>query len=539
MDGKKYHNEVQRILAREADPALKALLGRIAEQVAAGLAAGKSATAAIDEAIAAAGLDDEVGSITRRCMLQAACAGYGISPAVVASSGAMMGGLALAWTADGLKLSSRLHGVGQAIRQAIASELNAAQADNAAWRQAAKYLYDGYGAKTVLAKAELPAYLDKLHQAAKKALVSGQLDRKAVAEYEKELKQARRLLDKLNAGGTTAPLKAGYAKLLLSTQKLTEKRLQNAVYTACEERARYYAERIARTESARAWFDGFLAKYGSDPDVAGYRWTLGSRHPCCDVCDLHAHADFYGMGAGVYPKNSVPPLPAHPHCLCSLLPVYAGETTRGGRFDSGAGEEYLKSASLSTRQALLGVKGEEAWRQGREVWTDLAKKRGWQEPVKPLARLKPEDFAEQLSRSRNHVTMNPMRAFKKIGAMPNKVFSVLRDSYQIQDDGIHISRDTIDHIIAEHPEFDEAKIPNIIQDLVDNAIIVQRNNRDDTVRIIAKNDHLSEPVGRLPEDAYLYLIMRLSNNHEVNFVKSLHPRTKLKKGELLWPKSKE
>lgn len=395
MDDKRFQSEVRRILAAVADPAFSDLFRRIADHVAESIASGKSAGEAIDEAIVAAGLEDGIGSVVRRSMLQAACAGYGIMPAVVSHTSALAVALETSWTADGMKLSERLHGAGQEIRSAVVAEMKAAMADNAAWRQTAKYIYDGYGAKTVLPKAELPAYLEKLHRAAKKALAAGHLDRQALAEYEKEVKRAGRLLDKLGAGGTTAPLKAGYQKLLIATDKLMAKRLDNAVYVACEERARYYAERIARTESARAWFDGFLAKYGQDPDVIGYRWTLGSRHPRFDVCDFHAHVDFYGMGSGVYPKDSLPPLPAHPHCLCSLLPVYAGEATQGKKFDPQAGESYLNNAPLASRQALLGVKGEESWRLGWEGWTELAQRRGWQEHANPLGRLKATDFSLQ------------------------------------------------------------------------------------------------------------------------------------------------
>jgi hypothetical protein len=394
MDKRRFQNEVQRIISQYADPKLSELFRQIAESIQIHIDAGLSASEAINAALGlvAPEIGEEVGKIARQCMFQAACAGYGILPSVVANAKAIEHNLSQSWTADKMKLSSRLHGTGQDMRQAITFELKLAMDANAGWRQAARYLYDGYGAKTVLNTTELPAYLDRLAQAAKKAVASGHLDKAAVAEYERELRKARRLLKKMDAGGTTGALKAGYKKLMMDTNKLTEKRLQNAIRMACEERARYYAERIVRTESARAWFDGFVAKNGEDPDVVGYRWTLSSRHPKADVCDMHAHVDFYGMGPGVYPKNSVPPLPAHPHCLCSLLPVYVGEVQQVGNFNAQAGDDYLENASLHSRQELLGVKGEEAWKRGRSNWTELAGKRGWQEHLDPLARLSDDDF---------------------------------------------------------------------------------------------------------------------------------------------------
>lgn len=389
MDKQWFQSEIKRIMERYADPRLFELFRQLSDRIQTKIEAGISASQAINEALESMdpSISSEVGQAARRCMLQAACFGYGILPSVVTNPQGIEQNLFNAWTADHMTLSARLHGAGQEMKRAITAELKQAMDDNVGWRQAARYLYDGYGAKTVLLPTELPAYLDRLAKAAKKAVTSGHLDKAAVAEYERELRKARRLLDKMDAGGTTEALKAGYKKLLLDTTKLTDKRLQNAIHVACEERARYYAERIVRTESARAWFEGFIARHGNDPDVVGYRWMLSSRHPKTDVCDMHAHVDFYGMGPGVYPKYSVPALPAHPHCLCSLLPVYVGEAPKAGSFNPQAGESYLKNAPLHSRQEVLGVKGEEVWKRGRGNWMDLAAKRGWQEPVNPFTRL--------------------------------------------------------------------------------------------------------------------------------------------------------
>ena len=89
---------------------------------------------------------------------------------------------------------------------------------------------------------------------------------------------------------------------------------------AVQEKARYHAERIARTENARAYADGQMSRYMNDPDVVALKWKLGSRHPRYDICDFYANADLYGLGKGVYPKDKFPRLPAHPHCMC-LCPV--------------------------------------------------------------------------------------------------------------------------------------------------------------------------------------------------------------------------
>ena len=103
-----------------------------------------------------------------------------------------------------------------------------------------------------------------------------------------------------------------------------QKRLANAVYVATQERTRYFAERIARTELARAYHDGVTARWDNDPDCVAYKWRMSQSHPVTDICDLYAGADLYGMRPGVFPKGKVPELPAHPHCMCYLWPLMSG-----------------------------------------------------------------------------------------------------------------------------------------------------------------------------------------------------------------------
>lgn len=106
---------------------------------------------------------------------------------------------------------------------------------------------------------------------------------------------------------------------------LSDKAIDNAIKAAVEEKSRYAAERIARTESARAWYQGFIADTMDNSDIVAYRWVESNRHPTEDICDFHAKKDIFGLGAGVFPKDKAPQLPAHPHCLCHYEKVYASE----------------------------------------------------------------------------------------------------------------------------------------------------------------------------------------------------------------------
>ncbi len=144
------------------------------------------------------------------------------------------------------------------------------------------------------------------------------------------------------------------------------------MYVAVQEKSRYVAERIARTESARAWADGFIARYETDDTVAAYRWEVSSAHPCTDVCDMYANADLWGLGKGIYPKDQCPTLPAHPHCLCYLSPIYEGEVDLNEQQDlrEEGGNHWLQKQSKDVQRYLLGVQGAKAWEAGRP-WQDV------------------------------------------------------------------------------------------------------------------------------------------------------------------------
>lgn len=83
----------------------------------------------------------------------------------------------------------------------------------------------------------------------------------------------------------------------------------------------YQARRLARTEVTRVHGQATIEMMRVTPGGKGIRWRLSGSHPEQDICNDHASADLYGLGAGVYPVNSVPPYPNHPMDLCVLVPV--------------------------------------------------------------------------------------------------------------------------------------------------------------------------------------------------------------------------
>lgn len=90
----------------------------------------------------------------------------------------------------------------------------------------------------------------------------------------------------------------------------------------------YAAQRLARTEVARAHGMGIIAASKIDPFTLGVKWNLGFMHSDADDCDTNAHGNRYSLGAGVYPIGNVPSYPNHPNCLCFLSSVPSPHISR-------------------------------------------------------------------------------------------------------------------------------------------------------------------------------------------------------------------
>lgn len=81
----------------------------------------------------------------------------------------------------------------------------------------------------------------------------------------------------------------------------------------------YSARRLARTEVTAAGGRAMVNASAANPFVEGIQWRLSLMHPKYDICDEHAKGG--PNGDGVYSVASLPGYPAHPHCLCTILPV--------------------------------------------------------------------------------------------------------------------------------------------------------------------------------------------------------------------------
>lgn len=290
------------------NPALRAIrafekdLGPLLEKVAALVQKGLDAGLTPERAVAAAFRRYKVERV-----LQAGIEAQMVSAVNIATGASA--GLAIRRTLldasffpDKVPLSGRIHNL--ALRSVITDEIRGALRAGATFQRLAERLADGG-----LTVGQLPKHLDAL-LAASRTFAPGDL------QFQKAFAKSAGEIARLAQGGApTGALKAGYLEILDRVKTARPEVLAKRVEVAVLEKARYNAERVARTEIARAWGYAQKEEIASDPDVVGMRWTLSSRHRVYDICDFHAGADLYGMGPGVYPKDESPPYPAHPNCI--------------------------------------------------------------------------------------------------------------------------------------------------------------------------------------------------------------------------------
>lgn len=331
-------------------------------------------------------------------LVEVAAYAYGIVPTMLTKAQVESMGEELAdkWDESGMTLSEKLHGVGVKMRGAIVSTLQEQMRRNKTWTEAARALYDGYGedgqnvhngGKDIISRQDLPKYLQKVREA------TGN-DLQALAEQRQAIDNINRLAKN---GAPNKALQAAYNKLLEAVQKGNEKAIEKAVEVAVNEKSRYVAERITRTEMARAWADGFIAKMKTDADIVAVKLKLSSRHPVFDICDMYAKADMYGLGAGIYPKDKLPPLPVHPHCLCRYVEVIEGEVDMQQQRDQvrEAGDKWLNSLPESRRAQVLGRKGLKAWEDGKDWRKYMRGYAGLREAESRLQLYKPVELSEK------------------------------------------------------------------------------------------------------------------------------------------------
>lgn len=365
-------------LDREFSKWLGTELEKLIPLVKRGLAAGMTPSAAVAYAAGEVGIEGALLARVVDDMVKATAIGMATGAApVVMTQGAALAFRATYlqdfWPGDEFNVSQRIAGGG--LQRAMASEISrqlaaSARFENAVatWQETAQALTQVEGPNRERLQGQLSQSTRELTDTARLAAKG---DPKAIARLRAEVGAAQRAVNRLGLyGAPNQALRVGYQRVIDAAQALNIKALDSAVENAARQKARYYAERIARTEKARAYGTAVFSRAANDPDVIGVTWRLSSRHPQPDICDLHSHADHYGMGPGAYPSGSVPPYPAHPHCLCQIGLLYVGAVPVG-RFRPGRAAKWLAEQPRDFRVALLGARSAdrpEAWRDNLKMW---------------------------------------------------------------------------------------------------------------------------------------------------------------------------
>ncbi len=264
----------------------------------------------------------------------------------------------------GLPLSARLY----RSHREVAAEAQAIIAEHLKGlqqaRQLALALYEGYGYRGVEPLAIRAGKFRQLPIALRRLATEPAVRRLLMQTARRTASTQLR----------TTGLRSAYTQAFDAAIKgAARPKLEALLRVAVEEKNRYFANRIAQTELARAHSNAIAEEFMADTTLEVVQWRLSGAHPRPDICDLLAKVDRYGLGPGCYPKAVAPNPVAHPWCRCRLRSrpdLSAADAVE--RPASAAA--YLAAMSESEAGRLLGSKARaSAVRKGRdpvEVWND-------------------------------------------------------------------------------------------------------------------------------------------------------------------------
>ena len=271
------------------------------------------------------------------------------------------------WAEDGLTLSERI--ARSPLRAEIANTISASMEAARSWTDTARQIQ-----ATGALREEIPAYLDDLIKQGRK--VMSDVSPTARGRLLRQIRNTMKRVDAMVEKGASIQVKKAYAKIVKLVEDGSEVGLDATIQYAMRVTARRNAERIARSEIAKAYRDAQVTDGIEDPDVVGWRSILSAGHPRPDICDFYAEANLYGLGPGVYPKDQPPPIPYHPNCMCSMQRVYIGNVKV---FNSSRGVPTLKKMGRAKREILMGKAGADAFAKQPLNWQRHL--RNWEKPV--------------------------------------------------------------------------------------------------------------------------------------------------------------
>ena len=119
--------------------------------------------------------------------------------------------------------------------------------------------------------------------------------------------------------------------------------------------AYFNAKRMFQTEINRSYGLAYRDSCFEHDEVVGTRFCLSPNHKKRDICDLHANANVYGLGAGVYPKGKSP-WPAHPMTRSYEEPVFSDEVSDADKEGKQTRTEWLQKQPSGLQANILGAR---------------------------------------------------------------------------------------------------------------------------------------------------------------------------------------
>lgn len=194
----------------------------------------------------------------------------------------------------------------------------------------AKKIYDGYdsGGGALDVVDNLPQYLQ---------------------DYMDDNRLSDKFMDQVSKL-STKPLGVANKELAYAIEQMNEDAIEKALQNVLEEKARYYADRIAKTEIQRAKELSNAQDMLKDPNIQYVKWELSGRHKIFDICDYYHRLD-QGYGAGIYKVGTSPMIPLHPFCMCKVVPYYKKIKKRKIKDPT---KELMAGLTLNEQRAIAG-----------------------------------------------------------------------------------------------------------------------------------------------------------------------------------------
>lgn len=275
-----------------------------------------------------------------------------------------------AYVPYGGRWSERINDIARV--EEITRDIRASIQAGRSWSAAAQSLHDR-GIQSADVAKDIQRVIDKA-----RGVYGLTDDSEAYLAYKARVQAVQRRIDRLTRQDTSK-LRRAYQDILDITNKSSAAQVEAAIRYTAYFKERYNAERIARTEMARAYGDAAFSDAIYNEGVVGVKFMLSSGHAIPDICDLHTGADMFGMGPGVYPKEYATEFPFHPNCLCSIVKVFQGEADHAtkGDYNPDGGRRFLSRLSAEEQREVLGASGRERFKKDPGSWERIMEKKGY------------------------------------------------------------------------------------------------------------------------------------------------------------------